>query len=166
MPISSESLFNRKSRWLPPEDIDPILLKEPTRKSVGIFGAVCPADGRLATTRADTFCTETFLDFLGQLLRRRKKGRKMVIKLDNARWHYAKAIQPWIGRDRRYLRLDFLPPYSPELNCIERVWKLTRRLCTHNWYFPRLVDLVEAVSGQFESWRRPNQVLHRLYAIT
>jgi transposase len=29
------------------------------------------------------------------------------------------------------MALDFLPPYSPELNPVERVWKLTRRLCLH-----------------------------------
>ena len=35
-------------------------------------------------------------------------------------------------------RLDFLPHYSPDLNPIERVWKVTRRLCLHNVYFPKL----------------------------
>ncbi len=32
----------------------------------------------------------------------------------------------------------FLPPYSPELNAMEWVWKINRRLCTHNRYFPAL----------------------------
>ncbi|MGH8615427.1 MAG: transposase, partial [Gammaproteobacteria bacterium] len=48
--------------------------------------------------------------------------------------------------------LDFLPPYSPELNPIERVWKLTRRLCLHNQYFPTLADVVSVVEKQFMSW--------------
>jgi transposase len=156
---------SRCTMWVPPEDIDPIVLHEPTRKSVGIFGAVCATDGRLTTARADRFCAETFLDFLKQLFRRRRKDQKMVVVLDNARWHHAKAIQPWIKEHRKYLRLDFLPPYSPELNCIERVWKLTRRLRTHNRYFPRLEKLVEAVFDQFASWQKPNEVLRRLYAI-
>ena len=43
--------------------------------------------------------------------------------------------------------LDFLPPYSPDLNPIERVWKLTRRLCLHNVYFPKL-DQVCAIAEQ------------------
>jgi transposase len=56
----------------------------------------------------------------------------MVVVLDNARWHHARALRPWLSKHRRVLRLDFLPPYSPDLNPVERVWKLTRRLCTHN----------------------------------
>jgi len=52
----------------------------------------------------------------------------MVIVLDNARFHHAKALARWLGKRSRYFQLDFLPPYSPELNHIERVWKLVRRL--------------------------------------
>jgi transposase len=58
-----------------------------------------------------------------------------------------------------------LPPYSPDLNPIERVWKLARKLCTHNQYFPALVDLVTAVATQLTRWSRPNPTLARLCGI-
>ena len=89
----------------------------------------------------------------------------MIVVVDNARYHHAKALQPWLQRYRKKMRLDFLPPYSPELNHIERVWKLTRRLCTHNQYFDVLEKLVAMVEGQFEKWFKPNETLHRLCAI-
>ena len=57
--------------------------------------------------------------------------------------------------------LDFLPPYSPELNPIERVWKLTRRNCLHNRYFSQLSDLVEDVENQFKQWHKGNDTLRR-----
>jgi len=60
--------------------------------------------------------------------------------------------------------MDFLPPYSPELNPIERVWKLTRRQCLHNRYFPNLADLIEDVEQQFQRWERGNETLRRLCA--
>src|SRR3954464_9678192 len=63
-------------------------------------------------------------------------------------------------------RLDFLPPYSPELNPIERVWKLTRRLCLHNRYFGFLDGVVSAVEDQFAEWTKSNDILRRLCAIT
>src|SRR5437764_12649191 len=62
--------------------------------------------------------------------------------------------------------LDYLPPYSPELNPIERVWKLTRRQCLHNRYFPVLEEVVVVVEKQFENWRNGNETLRRLCAIT
>ncbi len=70
----------------------------------------------------------------------------------------------WTFREGQ-LTLCFLPPYSPDLNPIERVWKLTRRLCTHNQYFSQLDELVAAVSRQLDVWRGPNTTLRKLYGI-
>jgi transposase len=150
--------------WVPPEDTDPVVLHAPTRKSIGIFGAVSNTDGRLVTLLNEKFNAATFLLFLQQLLRHRRKGHLMIVIVDNARWHHAKALQPWLEDRRDRIRLDFLPPYSPELNPVERVWKLTRRLCTHNRYFPYLDDLINVVSEQFEAWHKPNNILYRLCA--
>ena len=151
--------------WVPPEDIDPVILHAPTRKSVAFFGAVRAEDGAMVTHRADKFNSQTFQTFLSQLSRRKRRGKKMFVVVDNARWHHAKALQPWLRQHRKMLRLDFLPPYSPELNNIERVWKLTRRLCTHNQYFDVLDKLIEIVDSQFLKWSKPNETLHRLCAI-
>jgi len=151
--------------WIPPEEIDPILLHEPTRKSVAVFGAVRPADGRLLTQRCESFNASTFLSFLQRLVRHRRRGHIMVVVTDNARWHHAKALEPWLKKHRKTIQLDFLPPYSPELNAIERVWKLTRRLCTHNRYFATMEELVEIVFMQFDKWYKSNHTLQRLCAI-
>lgn len=151
--------------WIPPEDRDPVLLHAPTRKSIGVFGAVCAEDGRLVVSRAEKFCNESFLRFLGQIVRHKRKNRKMILILDNATYHHARALKPWLKKHRKALALDFLPPYSPELNSIERVWKLTRRMRTHNRYFADLEEIAQTVLEQFEEWRRPNKTLKRLCAI-
>jgi len=151
--------------WVPPEATDPILLHAPTRKTVALFGGVQPASGRLVTCVAPQFNAITFEAFLEQLLRHRARGRRLVAILDNAPYHYARALHPLLVAHREELRLLFLPPYSPELNPLERVWKLARRLCTHNRYFPELEGLVRAVTDQMDVWRSPNPVLHRLCGI-
>jgi transposase len=89
----------------------------------------------------------------------------MVIVLDNARYHPAVLLAPLLRRYRKVLTLLFLPPYSPQLAPIERVWKLTRRLATHNRYFATLDEVLLAVEERFEQWRKPNSVLRRLCAI-
>ena len=88
----------------------------------------------------------------------------MVI-LDNARYHHARALQPWLNKYKKSIELMFLPPYSPDLNPIERVWKLTRRLCTHNQYFKDLSALVDAVVPKFDEWAKSNETLRLLCAI-
>ena len=91
---------------------------------------------------------------------------EMVLVLDNCRWHHAKALSPWLEIKQGQLRLEFLPPYSPELNPIQRVWKLARRLCTHNRYFATLEELIQSVENQFNLWLQPNEQLRRLCAMT
>lgn len=151
--------------WIPPEDADPVALHAPTRKQTAVFGAVCVADGRLAVMKAETFDARSFQGFLKELLRRRKHGRKMIVVLDNARWHHARLIRPWLQKHRHMIKLEFLPPYSPDLNPVERVWKLVRRLCTHNRYFKNLEDLDVVIHKQLGKWFRPNGQLKRLCAI-
>ena len=90
----------------------------------------------------------------------------MILVLDNARYHHALLLATFLLRHARDLRLLFLPPYSPQLAPIERVWKLARRLATHNRYFATLPEVLKAVNACFDHWRRPNKVLHRLCCIT
>lgn len=152
--------------WVPPEDKDPILLMAPTRKSISLFGAVNLKDGRLMTQFEKKFDAMTFMHFLKYLLRHRKKDKKMVVILDNAKYHHANLLHPFINKNRKTLSLEFLPPYSPELNPIERVWKLTRKLCIHDNYFENLDDLVDAVTKQHALWKKPNGTLRKLCCIT
>lgn len=151
--------------WVPPEDKDPILLHAPTRKSIACFGAVNLRTGQFVRHMCKVFNAETFQGFLGQLLRQRTRRRRMIIVLDNARYHHAVLLKPFLRQHAAQLRLLFLPPYSPQLAPIERVWKLTRRLATHNRYFPTLEGVLDAVNTCFDRWRKQNNVLRRLCCI-
>ena len=151
--------------WVPPEIKDPILLHAPTRKSIACFGAVNLRTGKFVRRMCPVFNAKTFQDFLAQLRRHRAPRRRMILVLDNARYHHAVLLAPFLRRHAAHLRLLFLPPYSPQLASIERVWKLTRRLATHNRYFATLDEVLQAVNACFDRWRQPNPVLRRLCSI-
>ena len=151
--------------WIPPEDKDPIVLQAPTRKSVAVFGAVNTETGKLVTMLAPRFNAETFEIFLRKLIRHRKRSGKMVIILDNARYHHAVLLSELLSKSRKTMRFDFLPPYSPDLNPIERVWKFLRKKCTHNQYFETIEDVLHAVEIEVEAWKKPNNVLSKLCGI-
>jgi transposase len=152
--------------WVPPEIKDPILLHAPTRKSIACFGAVNFSTGQFVRMMCKVFNAETFQRFLERLVPHRTSRRRMILVLDNARYHHAVLLRPFLRLHAAYLRLLFLPPYSPQLASIERVWKLTRRLATHNRYFATLGEVLQAVNTCFDRWRRPNAVLRRLCCIT
>lgn len=154
--------------WIPPEVKDPVLMHAPARKGIGYSGAVRLRDGFFVYRReTGRFNAETLLAFLKRLHRASSAaGRRVIVIADNAQYHHARHHKDWRARQADGFALDFLPPYSPDLNPIERAWKLTRRLCTHNRYFTSLEDVTQAVEQQFEQWRRPNSSLRRLCAIT
>lgn len=159
---------SRCRMWIPPETKDPILLHHPTRKSVGYFAAVRIRDGKFLFRReTGRFNGETFWSFLKEFRDAHSAGRRRIITIsDNAGYHHSRLHKPWRDELAARFALDFLPPYSPELNPIERVWKLTRRLCLHNRYFGLLDGVIAAVEEQFSEWTKPNGTLRRLCAIT
>jgi len=159
---------SRCRMWIAPEITDPVVFHQPTRKSVGYFGAVRLRDGKFAYHReGHKFNAETFLVFLKQLKQTTcRSGRRVVVILDNARYHHGKLHKDWRALHCEQFQLHYLPPYSPELNPIERVWKLTRRKCLHNVHFEELSQVTHAVENQFTIWSKPNQALRQLCAIT
>lgn len=85
-----------------------------------IIGAVQPASGEFFSLIFDRNNTQTFqcfLDFIAQETYHRKEQKKIILVLDNATWHKAKSLT-W-----HHLQPLFLPPYSPDLNPIEELWK-------------------------------------------
>jgi transposase len=159
---------SRCRMWVPPETKDPLVYHHPTRKSVGYFAAVRLRDGEFLFRReTGRFNGESFWEFLKVLQEASVvPGRRVLAISDNAQYHRSRLHQEWRDQQAPQFGLDFLPPYSPELNPIERVWKLTRRLCLHNRYFGFLDGVVSAVEGQFAEWTKPNDALRRLCAIT
>lgn len=159
---------SRCRMWIPPETQDPVIYHHPTRRSVGYFGAVRLRDGSFLYRRElGRFNGQSFGEFL-KILRdvSTSTGRKVIVISDNAKYHRARVHLPWREQQATTFALDYLPPYSPELNPIERVWKLTRRLCLHNRYFGFLETVMDAVESRFAEWTQPNETLRRLCAIT
>jgi transposase len=153
--------------WIPPEIKDPVLRHFPGRKSVGYFGAVRLRDGLFVVMReTDKFNAMSFLDFMKKLLEAGcSAGRRMVLITDNAKYHHAKLHREWREEHVDRFILDFLPPYSPDLNPVERVWKLLRRTCLHNRYFHTLKEVEETVEDQFLKWSVGSETLRKLCAI-
>src|SRR5215471_17713610 len=144
---------SRCRMWVPPEVKDPILYHHPTRRSVGYFGAVRLRDGKFLYRReTGRFNGESFWEYL-KFLREASamKGRRVVMISDNAKYHRSRLHLAWREQQATAFVLDFLPPYSPELN--------------HNRYFGFLETVIESVESKFTHWQMPNDTLRRLCTI-
>src|SRR5262245_15700318 len=92
-------------------------LRDIGHQSAWIIGAICPARDTgvaLVMTRLDTPAMNLFLAELGQAV---APGAHGIVLMDKAGWHISGDL---VGPEN--LSLNFLPPYSPELNPIERLW--------------------------------------------
>lgn len=144
-----------------------MLKHHPTRKSIGYFAALRLSDGKLVYKQEHgKFNAQSFWDFM-QVLRASclGSGRRAIVITDNAKYHHARLHKDWRAEVAAEFALEFLPPYSPDLNPIERVWKLTRRLDIHDQYFPTLASVIERVEARFAKWARGSDTLRRLCAI-
>lgn len=157
---------SRLAAWFPSDEKDPIVKHAPVRNKVGIIGAIRANDGKLIAREEQKFNAQTTESFLDELVKHRDGNKTMIVVLDNARFHHARALYGWREDHSECFRLDFLPPYSPDLNPIERVWKMTRRFCTHNQYFEHIDELRQSVFEKLIEWSSPNRELTQLCAIT
>lgn len=151
--------------WVPPEIKDPVIFQEPSHKKISLFGSINTVNGQFVYRFSTIFNAETFLEHLNQILSYRPPNKKILLILDNARYHHARYIRPWLEKNKRLIELLFLPPYSPELNPTELIWKRTRYKATHNRYFPTIDSLCDALEIQFQQWALPNEELLSLCAI-
>jgi len=157
--------FQRHSsliRMWAPKGQQPHVLSPSVRHKVSFFGALNLKTGRLLTKEAHTFSAETFGEFVRYLLQ--STEGKLYLILDNARWHKAYDLRDlfYVNQDR--IECIFLPTYSPELNPVERVWRITRRQVTHNRYFQSMEELRTALVDHFTKWEQPNNALRVLCA--
>jgi transposase len=86
--------------------------------------------------------------------------RKVVLFLDNDKAHDAKAVRRLLEKHHFQIRIEWLPPYSPELNPVEDIWQHMRRCVTHNHYFEQMDALLQALEHFHQDLVRcPEQVL-------
>ena len=131
------------------------------------FGSVNCADGRLHATTLASYAKVLRAERLAGNRKRVSKTRRMtlafaahlrhvaraypaarhrrvVLVIDNAPWHRGQPVKDALA-ECPHLELYRLPSYSPQLNVIERLWRVLRRRSTHNRLFDTLADLRRAV---------------------
>ena len=152
-------------KWVP-KGSAPKVASPPGRKSVAYSGYVVPATGGLVVTKPGRFTRETVIASIREMLSAPGGDGAICLVMDNAPWH-AKAAR--VVREseecadiRARVEIVNLPPYSPDLNPIEQVWRVTRREVTHNRYFPDEAALAGSLDSYFAQFRNPNQKLSSL----
>jgi transposase len=101
----------------------------PGRLHLNINGAVNAETHGVIVVEDERIDATSTLELLRRVEARYPDADTIYVFADNGRYYHAKVVQDWLAQSR--VRLEFLPPYSPNLNLIERLWRL---MCKHMRY--------------------------------
>lgn len=141
-----------------------IICKQRKRERQTVFGSYNYGTGQITVSFADKGNSHTFKKHLKKVLATYKEVPKIILVLDNVAYHHAKKISNWI-ETHPVLELLFLPPYSPDLNAVERAWWYMRKKITHNRYLQTLNERKAAFWRMFSHFLKPNDVLKNVCEI-
>lgn len=134
----------------------PIAAKQTEYEWCYLFAAVNPLTGASSALVAPTVNTALMNRHLAFISREAGPHTHVVLVLDQAGWHVAKAL-----RVPKNITLLHLPPYSPELNPVERIWAYLR---SHHLSNRVYVDYDELFDETTVAWNRLTE--SRLQSLT
>ena len=108
--------------------------------------------GYLNYETVEIYCEEhtsydavVFLAFLKSVVLQNPNGRTVIV-LNNARIHHAKLLRPFLKEHENSLELMYLPPYSPNLNLIEGLWKWMKEKVVYHVFYKTVTEIRKNVN--------------------
>lgn len=118
------------------------------RNRITILGTVNIKDHSILTTLTKEPCNaERIIEFFQKIRDAYPLATKIVIVLDNARYNHANATRDFAEKNNM-VQL-FLPPYAPNLNLAERLWKFSKKHLVNNTYHEKFSLFVDATETFF-----------------
>jgi transposase len=131
------------------------------RQRLNLHGALNIETMEITVIESDTIDADSTIDLLVHVTEKYKDSKRIHVILDNARYHYSKKVKEYLEKNKK-INLVFLPPYSPELNLIERVWKYFKKNILYNKYYENLKEFRSASENFFRGISNHKNALTRL----
>lgn len=124
------------------------LLTNTGRDRLNINGAYSLDERDGSFCFSDSVNAQSTIEVLAGLLSRHEEEDRIYVFCDNAAYYRSKMVQGWL-KENEQVKLMFLPPYSPNLNPIERLWKFFKKKTMYNKYYEKFSEFTTAVKGFF-----------------
>ena len=151
--------------WTFPDQHPVVRVSGKRGQHVGVTGAV-NAQGRLSfelTREHEHFTAKTFIRFMRKM-RREHPDRPIVLIVDGAPIHKAKAVRSFVKENEDWLQLEILPPYSPEENPTEQSWGFIKTKKLNASTVKDKSELRRAVTNAMKDLKRDPQKVTSLFA--
>lgn len=137
--------INKPKRCWCPTGTRPVTPCQHIREFRYAYGAVEPLTGEsffLVMPYCDTICMNVYMKHLSKAF----PNDLLLLVMDKASWHRSKGLI--IPENVRILHI---PPYTPEMNPIEQIWKEIRKLGFRNEFFKSLDKVVDRLCDTINS---------------
>lgn len=124
------------------------------RQHYNVLGALDIVSKKVHTITNDTYITATEVCAMLRQVSSEYKGLPMHLVLDNARYQKCAAVQELA--EKLGISLEYIPPYSPNLNLIERVWKFVKGELRPK-YYSDFADFREKIDSTISSTSGSNK---------
>ena len=117
------------------------------RNRINVLGVINAITKEVTTITNTTYINaNTIVEFLTKL-KEQYADKPLKIVLDNAAYQHCKLVTD--AAKKLQIELLFLPPYSPNLNIIERLWKFTRKKILNAKYYDKPAAFHNAINTFF-----------------
>jgi transposase len=120
--------------WGDPKD-PPVIKTNTGRKRLNLLGGYNPADFSLVHVTGEASCDgDRVIELFEKIAAHDAAAPELILFSDNATYFYSGQVCEWIEAHPHFWLLP-LPPYAPNLNLIERLWKLAKDQLVKNTYY-------------------------------
>jgi transposase len=130
------------------------------RRRVNINGAIDLERLEPVVRFDETINTDSTIALFQQLEELNLAATWIYVICDNARYYRSKAVKKYLKDSR--IKLVFLPPYAPNLNLIERLWKFFKKNVLYNRYYGTFEEFKAACETFFSNPRKYHRELRSL----
>jgi transposase len=118
------------------------------RQRFNVLGALNALTRQVVTITHDTYINAQSVCALLRKIAALELGVPVTLILDNARYQRCRLVQECAAALK--MELLYLPPYSPNLNLIERLWKFVKKKCLYSKYYEKFPAFKAAITNCLE----------------
>lgn len=133
------------------------------RSRLNLSGAVDVISHKVIIQSDKTLNADSTISFFQKIEKAYPNKNKVHVFCDNAKYYKNQLVQEYLEKSK--IVLHFLPPYSPNLNPIERLWKWMKERVIYNTYYPEFEEFRSAIFGFFAllSTLSPDSILGQCF---
>jgi transposase len=132
------------------------------RQRININGALNRDSLDVTIHAADSVNAQSTIELFKKLEMQYRQAKRIVIVCDNASYYKSKLVSEYLKESK--IELKFLPPYSPNLNLIERLWGFMNRKIRDNKYFEKFGEFKDTILNFFQKLSTYKEELKRLFS--